>query len=549
MNEGFPQQYDWALHEFPVFFDLKNPCQATELGKSVYDFSRQHGPILISSPDEHVSLTFTDSNLNLKGIKTIWGRSLYLKSTNTSARACTNIMSLGKTQTAIAKFTQNIAGTILFRYNELQETMIFTNLFYTLEEYRSGSRNDWRLMVTDILDTNTYFKCNHLQLLFDPDNLDDSSCSTSEQHNCKMGDMSRKHGQILVGNNNNRYSKKFFIDVNFSFDYLGSNRKLFVVINEKNSNKVLSCAEIVLLKPKEVKSHFDSDGVKGDFHFKQNYKTDPTIITVKLDNLRGRGKFYHIHEFPFSQRQSKNENLCSKESVGNHHNPFGIEKKLLPLMGTNDQYEVGDLSGKHGTLSESQDSQTYFNSHIDFNLPLFGPQSIIGRSIVIHNGNGNRWICANIAYPQKTIFAKATFHFAINGEINFRQEEEDPFGDTTVFGELVYSDRGNNITHNHIWRIHQNPAGLDFYNWTRRCLSSGDSYNPFAITPGRTYNSQCSPENHLRCQVGDLYMKYKKIDINAYPLNESTKFFYVDSLLPLTGPVSTKLKLSFFCFN
>ena len=69
------------------------------------------------------------------------------------------------------------------------------------------------------------------------------------------------------------------------------------------------------------------------------------------------------------------------------HKPF--------LLGTNDEYEVGDLSGKYGSLVNLTN---YNGKHIDYNLPLFGKNSIQGRSIVIHKTKtmgGMRWVCAD----------------------------------------------------------------------------------------------------------------------------------------------------------
>lgn len=534
------QQFDWAIHEFPVFFDLKNPCQATELGKSVYELSRQHGQITVSS--ELQVLEFESNVVRLKGLQSIWGRSLYLKSSNTSARACSNVMSNEKSKIAIAQFRENIAGSVLFRENEFGETIIFSNLFYALDEQRSGSRNDWRILVTDVLDRNTHFKCNHLHILLDPDNTDDTTCSTSEPRNCKMGDMTRKHSQIVVGKDNNRYSKKFYVDPNLPLEYLESSRKLFVVIEEKNTNKALACAPIELLRPKEVKANFNMNGVKGYFNFKQNYRTDPTIVTVKLDNLRGEGKYYHVHEFPFAQKQSKADSLCSADSVGGHHNPFGVESKLEPAAGTNDQYEVGDLSGKHGTIDEEVGIRTsYFTIHVDFNLPLFGVHSIIGRSIVIHNRTGHRWVCANIGYSDRTIVAEAIFFFPVIGHIFFRQQHDEPLSETTVLGNLRYAESTSNATQNHAWRVHVHETGRDFYNWTKRCASAGEIFNPFGITLSRSSQGQCSHENQLRCQMGDLFLKFRRIDIGAHNGTAgATKFFYTDTLLPLSGQVSQR---------
>lgn len=49
--------------------------------------------------------------------------------------------------------------------------------------------------------------------------------------------------------------------------------------------------------------------------------------------------------------------------------------------GTSDQYEVGDLSGKFGTLDNHTE---YKNAYNDSLLTIFGPRSILGRSVVIH---------------------------------------------------------------------------------------------------------------------------------------------------------------------
>lgn len=55
---------------------------------------------------------------------------------------------------------------------------------------------------------------------------------------------------------------------------------------------------------------------------------------------------------------------------------------------------MGDLSGKFGTLDNYTLYKTDYN---DSMLPLFGPRSILGRSIVIHKREKNRrWACSTI---------------------------------------------------------------------------------------------------------------------------------------------------------
>jgi len=54
--------------------------------------------------------------------------------------------------------------------------------------------------------------------------------------------------------------------------------------------------------------------------------------------------------------------------------------------GTLDQYEIGDLSGKFGSLDNKKKYATIYN---DTMLPLFGPRSVLGRSVVIHKKEKN----------------------------------------------------------------------------------------------------------------------------------------------------------------
>jgi len=67
---------------------------------------------------------------------------------------------------------------------------------------------------------------------------------------------------------------------------------------------------------------------------------------------------------------------------------LGIDTNNVPATeeGTLDQYEMGDLSGKYGTLDNKK---RYAITYNDTMLPLFGPRSILGRSVVIHKREKN----------------------------------------------------------------------------------------------------------------------------------------------------------------
>ncbi|XP_054168653.1 uncharacterized protein LOC128965900 [Oppia nitens] len=538
-NDGNNQLFEWLINELPVFYDSKNPCSASEVGKTEHDMTRRHGSISISHINNDIQ-TFTDSHITLYGVKSIWGKSVSLRNMNNSDhRTCSNVFTDGIVKSALATFTETIAGTVLFRENQRQETLIFTNLYNIEEEYKSNSRNEWKVLVSDILDTKRDRKCDYLQTLLDPNNANDSNCSTSNHQLCKIGDLTRKHGMAVIGSNNNRYSKKLSIDMNFPLSYLESSRGLYVTIYDKNSAKrVMSCAKLQPLETRQVKASISMDGVKGSILFSQSYRTDPTIVKINLTNLRGRAKWYHIHQFPLPSQLSKHDNVCSAQAVGPHFNPFAIDSNSgpLPAIGTNDMYEVGDLSGKYGPLNEDPNSDIYLAVFVDLNLPLFGINSIIGRSVVIHKGNGDRWICCNIGYHNEMVTAMATFVYPIVGYVIFRQLKDNPLSETTVFAELSYSDGTVNNTVGHSWHIHTNTHGRDFYNWSRRCDSAGPHFNPFNVGMGRTYNSLCNSDNQFRCEVGDLTSKSKKLSIASYKGSFNNKLFYTDTLLPLSGP-------------
>ena len=58
-----------------------------------------------------------------------------------------------------------------------------------------------------------------------------------------------------------------------------------------------------------------------------------------------------------------------------------LHNSCLLAPGSHDAYELGDLSGKHGLLSGLASVTAAVTDHF---LPLWGPNSVMSRSIVIH---------------------------------------------------------------------------------------------------------------------------------------------------------------------
>lgn len=544
-TQNSAQNYSWAIHSNPVFYGTRGACNKVELGSVLWKLSDRHGPIVVSADMMTGVQEFIDPDLKLRGPETIWGRSILLSSADSSMKnekvACSNIFHGGNSKTSEAVFTSSFAGKVIFRENELGETMIYSNLFHTTSDYRQASKHEWKLLVTDLLDTKRVDKCKYLSTLFDPDNVEDRNCNPRNHTACKMGDLVKKHGLVTIGSANNRYSKFFFVDNNLplsSFVSFSSSRQLFLAVYEKS--RVLSCAQVIPINERDVKADFNMDGVKGFFRFSQRYILDPTVVTISLQNLMGRGKSFRIHEFPVPPKVRPQDQPCSEFNVGGHFNPIAVPKNASPApgQGTNDQYAIGDLSGKYGLLPDTV-TEHHLAVFVDMNLPLFGSNSIVGRSVLMTSSHDEPWICSSIGYSESVVTAVASFHYPIYGKVIMRQLQENPWSETSVFADLSYSDATVNDTDHHAWNIFSLTPGRDFYNWSRRCNSVGDEFNPFEVGDEMSNkNPKCSADNAIRCAVGDLTSKSRRISISAFRGSRQVKVFYQDILLPLSGPHS-----------
>jgi len=80
--------------------------------------------------------------------------------------------------------------------------------------------------------------------------------------------------------------------------------------------------------------------------------------------------------------------------------------------------------------------------------------------------------------------------------------------------------------------------GKDFFNWTGRCLSTGNSFNPYKVTHD-SYNDCSAEHQQLRCEVGDLVNKFGLLNVSGRKrdLKDTVKYF-TDANLPLSGPHS-----------
>lgn len=108
---------------------------------------------------------------------------------------------------------------------------------------------------------------------------------------------------------------------------------------------------------------------KGVVHFKQEQVDGPVKLTGEISGLTEGKHGFHVHEF------GDNTNGCT--SAGAHFNPFGKTHGAPE----DEERHVGDL----GNVSAGGDGIAKFEI-VDKLITLVGPNSIIGRTMVVHEG-------------------------------------------------------------------------------------------------------------------------------------------------------------------
>jgi len=258
----------------------------------------------------------------------------------------------------------------------------------------------------------------------------------------------------------------------------------------------------------------------------------------------GVANAFHVHQIPV---QDQLEFPCTGDAVGGHFNPYNWDasESPKPSVGTPDQYEIGDLSGKYGLPKQQSNMRGVFN---DSNLPLFGAQSVVGRSIVVHKKyKAERWACASIGWgfdpdEAREVRAIASFHHPDGfawGYIRFSQVvyRDGSRTDTSMVVRLKYPGKTNKEnTHGHAWSVYVNPVGHDaaVKPLNARCSAAGYRWNPTHIQLADPndhgfYGEECGSDYPLRCQVGDLSGRHGKISVGG------KAYVYNDVNLPLSG--------------
>ncbi|XP_029199431.2 uncharacterized protein LOC114964254 isoform X1 [Acropora millepora] len=574
---GVNETLKWSIRQLPMIYDGNAvlSCSASAIGElfdpkmakmaanydsscqndsntkfhacAVGDLSRMLGNITADTAKKN----HTNENLTIptRGKHSIMGRTLVLHS-GAAPKACALITPVSPMKTAVAVFRAPIGGFVYFRQVEgKQDTTIFVDLFFVNNADSQGDFT-WKinqgLLDTDASDSTTY--CKTLGELFNPVNNQSQNCNQEMHRNCPVGDLASKHGNVTVSLASARQSttKAAFTDSNLPLSgansVIGQSIVLFPV---NDPRKPIACAKIVTLMTQVTEATFTADvndGVSGHFRFTQRSPFDPTLAEISLRGLQKLAGGYHVHAYPspYYKTHLTASDSCSGFVAGNHWNPFHVDIKGSPAneTGTNDEYEVGDLSGKYGSF---QNLAVFTKNVVDYNLPMFGRNSIQGRSILIHKKEKNaRWVCSNLkpVFDVGTTFVMtATANFTgphLKGMIVMDQyissEENMASPESSIFIEVNYPDLKAPVTEDHKWQIDLNPVNDDTTaDINKRCASLKNDFNPYEVFVEGTYSSSCRPTNMLRCETGDLTKKHASVKVNG------GRQFYSDISLPLFG--------------
>lgn len=479
---------------------------------------------------------------------------------------------------AEARFHSLIGGAIYFRWlaapdSTVRDTIIHTDLYH-LTDYTAHAaaftNHSWKIYVTDIFDKDSERpenNCNVLQLVFDQQNQGAGKA---------IGDIDHRLGSLKVATHSDREEvREMYHDptlVLLPSDLTGPQRQLYMVVFDNLHPEVfLGCAKIRHIQPRSARILYNQNGIKGEVRLQQRFRFEPVwlnfTMTSASNELRENAEFARdlagvaVRALPSNPVLANLPDHC--ESCGPIFNPSGIdlEKVPPPGFGTQDQYAVGDLTGKLVNRNKQYPHQFFISEggkelngiYWDVFLALEGPSSIVHRGMTISNINRTNdqnptaikacgtFELYDLRSGQQTAMSSAEvlFRYPIVGRVLLRQPRDEPWTDTTILVEyLIHADGSTlNNTELHRWGVHSEPHGQDFYNWTARCVSAKDIFNPYKVYFDKDkQDERCNPSTPTLCRMGDLSNRFGTLSIAGRKAERvRSRFMFVDQQLPLSG--------------
>lgn len=474
-----------SISEFPVMFGhFAQPCSEGNVGPSIFNFTSNPAPSSVVNVSQLFALRsrLDDFSMTLQ--------------TCNGTKVCTTVSEGQKLLTHQARFTASIAGNVYVRHSPEPSNRWLLSDLVTV-----GQVSPLQTSVTLFGSVSTAANCAVLLGSLDPASFSNL-------------------GEVKVGS----YSQPQKSRVNLQ-SFNAKTRFLLLMVNGS-----YTCAQIHDLPEKRVSAVISMSGIKGYFSFHQASPFSVTELRVNLTNLQNKVASYHVHLFPVPSVRNPLSSICSNDNVGGHWNPFGVNTKdpTYPQGpgSTHDKYELGDLSSKHMSLAGKNETEAVFK---DYNLPLYGQNSIVGRSVVIHQSDGSRYVCASISYPGEVTVAKARFLSPVIGDVWFTQLRSNPLSDVSIFLDLSYGNSASMPTKNHNWHVHTYPISSERDDSEGRCSTTEGHWNPFGVDTGDiSYSLRCSPASPFSCEVGDLSGKHATLDLGVNVGGVETKNFFTD---------------------
>ncbi|XP_047110560.1 uncharacterized protein LOC124787741 isoform X3 [Schistocerca piceifrons] len=599
-----------------------NPASAKE-GQTVGDIDKRLGKVQISgSPDSNVINTYHDSELTSVPFDLTTGqRSLYIVIFDSkhpdSFLACARIRQITPYTQKVIMQSEGVSGEVTFsqrspfdltwlRFNLSSYNDKFLGRPFHLTKYRIHE-----LPPPSFFAEKSGNRCFQTGNVYNPTDINPDDGSAS-QDTYGVGDLSGKHNmwreEQTFSDLNGRY---WDIYLPLQGPYSVAHRSLVLykdTKNESNPNEIISLPWIcgTLSHYQEGKNKWKEPmftaaviyryPIVGRIVFRQPKDkpwADTTVIVEYLIHADGTSQNnteehrWMVHDLPPGKDFYNWTGRCL--SAGHVYNPFEVnlqsKNSESPCTLEKSGYcRVGELSIRHDTLSiagrKSESNKLTRRLYTDTHLPLSGPGSILGRSLVIYDDHGpkargERLACSPITavYRRKAVvkdwFGNGLLP-SIKGKLEYFQQTEyditdieaniegleDANGFHIHVTQLIYNDgsksdtvievnlrhpgkNDRNVTRNHNWAIYVNPVGVDasVKVLNTRCVAGGYMWNPYYTQLAdplneELYRQECGPDNPLRCYVGDISGRLGTID-----LGDKRKVFS-DVNFPLEGDVS-----------
>eukprot|EP00730_Choanoeca_flexa_P020108 TRINITY_DN9827_c0_g2_i1.p1 TRINITY_DN9827_c0_g2~~TRINITY_DN9827_c0_g2_i1.p1 ORF type:complete len:508 (+),score=123.09 TRINITY_DN9827_c0_g2_i1:195-1526(+) len=364
--------------------------------------------------------------------------------------------------------------------------------------------------------------------------------ATSQQQRCTsagsmlashIGNLTAKHGALTISG-----TKQRLMVTDSNLPLSGISAVQGSILFQDAAGLRIGCASFDANQTRNAVVNVNMNGMSGSIRFSQAHPDADTEIEVDVTGLDGRVGGWHVHELPLPSGEDAGAlgpAQCSSAGTGGHFDPYqtGV---CDDANYTTDECEIGDLSGKHGSWA---DLTSVEDTYTDGNLPLFGSNSIVGRSVVFHHKvTGERIACGTIEPEGAVKTVVARFSGSVQGFVRLQQLADDPLAPTTVLVGLSYQAVNAAPTVNHNWHVHVSPVTSD-------CASTGGHYNPYDLCLDSTcgYSSTCGEdgEQQYNCEVGDVAGKGGPLSLGAAVAGQAApRVMYTDLQLPLSGPES-----------